>query len=187
MRRDVATCCSFISTLADVPPPISVPSAALGPSLRQGAPEELLGENSQQVRTPALPFQKKKTMRSKALRLVIYEPSRRSFPVACVFHPVQPRALLKWHSFPRRKVESIQKVLSLSFCSFNSTHPPSLPPPAPPAAAWLWSRLAASADRPAGTWALYVQEMSSGGGRRPPSAPRPPQVLDTHLATPLSL
>lgn len=36
--------------------PVSVPSAALGPSLRQGAPEELLGENSQQVRTAASPL-----------------------------------------------------------------------------------------------------------------------------------
>lgn len=51
-------------------------------------------------------------------------------------------------------------------------------------AMFLSSRLAAFADRPAGTSALYVQEMSSGGEKQPPSAPRPPQVLDAHAATP---
>lgn len=46
------------------------------------------------------------------------------------------------------------------------------------------SCLAGFADRPAGTSALYVQGMSSGGEKQPPSVPPPPQVLDAHLATP---
>ena len=51
-------------------------------------------------------------------------------------------------------------------------------------AAIFWSRSAGFADRPAGTSALYVQGMSSGGEKQPPSVPPPPQVLEAHLATP---
>lgn len=40
-------------------------------------------------------------------------------------------------------------------------------------------------DRPAGTSALYAQEMSSGGEKQHPLVLRPPQVLDEHLVTPL--
>lgn len=51
-------------------------------------------------------------------------------------------------------------------------------------AAIFLCRLAASADRPAGTLALCVLEMSSGGEKQPPSVPPHPQVSDPHLATP---
>lgn len=39
-------------------------------------------------------------------------------------------------------------------------------------------------DRPAGTWARCVQEMSSGGEKQHLSVPLAPQVLDAHLDTP---
>lgn len=50
--------------------------------------------------------------------------------------------------------------------------------------ATFMSHSAGFSGRPVGTWALYVQGMSSGGEKRPPSVPPPPQVLDAHLATP---
>lgn len=127
-----------------------------------------------------------KTKQSKAEPLVIYEHSPRLFPLAGVFQPLLPCSLLRLQSHLIRGENVFKRFFfSLSlFFLLNSTRPPSLQPLARLTVSLLWSRLAASADRPVGTWALYVQEMSSGGGRRPPSAPRPLQVLDTHPATP---
>lgn len=50
----------------------------------------------------------------------------------------------------------------------------------------LLSRLTDFADRPAGTSALYAQEMSSGGEKQHLLVPQPPQVLDEHLVTPVT-